>query len=150
MQPAATKEERRHDSHPQNCKNKQVGIVFAQSNDNNNSSQIPILFIIESDIDSLSLATPFADIHHRSQFDDEEEVLFMIGAIFHIVAVQVDDNIDDLWTIKLVLCNERSNELFEVLEELRQKLLPEKTNCMSVGDILMEMELFDKAEEYFQ
>jgi hypothetical protein len=65
-------------------------------------------FIIESDIDSPLFTTPFADIHHLSQFNDEEEVLFMIGAIFRIVAVELDVDINNLWTIKLVLCDEKS------------------------------------------
>ncbi|CAM4973885.1 unnamed protein product [Rotaria socialis] len=42
-------------------------------------------------------------------------VTCMIGAVFHIVTVQLDNNIDHLWTIKLVLCDGRSNELFGVL-----------------------------------
>ncbi|CAF1499744.1 unnamed protein product [Rotaria sp. Silwood1] len=76
-------------------KNKQVGLTCAQSNDPNTSSQIPVIFIIESDIDSPISTASFADIQHLIQFDNEE-VLFMIGAVFHIVAVKLDSDIDNL------------------------------------------------------
>ena len=126
--------------------NKQVALMFAQSNDKN---KISILFHIESDICSI-YSKPFAHVAHLSPFAEEEEILFMAGAIFQITDIYYDDKVDHCWIIKLVLSDEKNTKLHELLTYLIDEILPVETNLMNLGNVLMRMGLFDKAEQYYQ
>lgn len=131
-------------------KNKQVSLAFIQTNEDDDPSQVSVLFEVESAIDAPFSTRPFADIHHLSQFDMEEEVLFMIGIVFEITKVYYDDQYDHVWIVKLVLCDERNDELNEIFHVLKQQTMEEITNIMSIGNILLDMGRFDKAEVYYQ
>ncbi|CAF1321635.1 unnamed protein product [Adineta ricciae] len=128
-------------------KNKQISLMFIQSFESNDSSQQVVLFDIESDITAPFVTQPFADINHLSQFSSEEEVLFMIGIVFKMTGVFYEDNV---WIIKLVLCDERNDELNELFRVLKQEVVDLKTNLLSVGNILLDMGRLDKAEAFYQ
>jgi tetratricopeptide (TPR) repeat protein len=126
-------------------KDKQVALIFSESIDN----KISVLFEIESDICSV-VSRPFADVTNLSLFFYEEEILFMTSAVFKIMSVHYDDEIDHIWIIKLILCDERDTQLNKILRELIDEILPRKTNFMSIGHVLMRMGLHDKAEQFYQ
>jgi hypothetical protein len=60
--------------------------------------------LFDTQIDEIPAGTkPFADITSVSYYEDEEEVLFMLDAIFRIGQVTLD-TIRNIWIIQLKLC----------------------------------------------
>ncbi|CAF4116158.1 unnamed protein product [Rotaria sp. Silwood2] len=72
-----------------------------------------VLFEIDIQTDTCSL--PYANIHMNSWNPDEEEILLELGAIFFIDSVTRQD---DVWIIKLTLCNQNSVEIKNIYQFL--------------------------------
>jgi hypothetical protein len=67
-----------------------------------------ILFDIQVDI---RLSTkPFADVSKLSYFQEEEEIIFMLGSIFRITNVYYSKD-EHVWIAELILCNENDHDL---------------------------------------
>jgi len=104
-----------------------------------------ILFEIHAD-PQLVKSKPFADITRFSDFPDEQEVLFMIGSIFHIKSVVLDN--EQMWNIQLDLCSDHEHKLKDVLSYMKEKMGIGPTNLRILGDILWKMGKLDLAEKY--
>ncbi|UJR29636.1 hypothetical protein I4U23_017184 [Adineta vaga] len=74
--------------------------------------------LLEIEIDVRNCTTPFIDITGQSQFEDERETLFTMGAIFRIQAIQQDSH--GLWNVKLKLTGEEDVELRALTEHIRK------------------------------
>ncbi|CAF1113659.1 unnamed protein product [Adineta steineri] len=105
-----------------------------------------VLFEIDADPNIVN-TKPFANISKHSYFPDESEVLFMIGSIFRLN--NIDRNDDQIWTIKMTLCNDDEHDLKQVLMHMKQQIENEETNLRTLGNVLWEMGKFDLAEKYF-
>ncbi|CAF1162154.1 unnamed protein product [Didymodactylos carnosus] len=104
-----------------------------------------VLFRIKIDV---CLPTkPFADIEGISSHPDEREILFMLGSIFRINDITYDEN-DALWILNLNLCSEDDFELKELFAYLK-KDIGEETSMVTLGNILVQMGEYDKAERIF-
>ncbi|CAF1396320.1 unnamed protein product [Adineta steineri] len=106
-----------------------------------------VLFEIDAD-PKMVTTKPFADISKHSYFSDESEVLFMIGSIFRINNIYRDDK-DQIWIIKMTLCNDDEHGLKQVLMYMKQQIKSEETNLRTLGKLLGKMGKFDLAEKYF-
>ncbi|CAF1478908.1 unnamed protein product [Adineta steineri] len=105
-----------------------------------------VLFEIDADPKIVN-TKPFADISQHSDFPDESEVLFMIGSIFRLNSIDRGD--DQIWIIKMTLCNDDEHDLKQVLMYMKQQIENEETNLRRLGNVLWEMGKFDLAEKYF-
>ncbi|CAF1296714.1 unnamed protein product, partial [Adineta steineri] len=105
-----------------------------------------VLFEIDAD-PKLVTTKPFADISEHSYFPDESEVLFMIGSIFRLNNINRND--DQIWNIKMTLCNDDEHDLKQVLMYMKEQIESGEVNLRILGNILWEMGKFDLAEKYF-
>ncbi|CAF1396302.1 unnamed protein product [Adineta steineri] len=104
-----------------------------------------VLFEIDADPEIVN-TKPFADISQHSHFPVESEVLFMIGSIFRLNNINRND--DEIWIIKMTLCNDGEHDLKQVLMYMRQQIENEEINLQTLGKLLCEMGEFDLAEKY--
>ncbi|CAF3372789.1 unnamed protein product [Rotaria sp. Silwood2] len=105
-----------------------------------------VLFEIDAD-PAVVTTKPFADISSYSAFGTEAEVLFMYGSIFRIRSIQ--QNINNVWHIKMVLCGEKESDLKKVLEQMRIEYGNKKANLHLLGTVLWKMGNFGLAKKYF-
>ncbi|CAF1197322.1 unnamed protein product [Adineta steineri] len=105
-----------------------------------------VLFEIDAD-PKIVTTKPFADISKHSDFPNESEVLFMIGSIFRLNNIK--RNGDQIWIIKMTLCNDNEHDLKQVLMYMKQQIENEEINLRTLGNVLWEMGKFDLAEKYF-
>ncbi|CAF0805933.1 unnamed protein product [Adineta steineri] len=105
-----------------------------------------VLFEINAD-PTIVTTKPFANISKHSYFPDESEVLFMIGSIFRLNYINRND--DQIWIIKMTLCNDDEHDLKQVLMYMKQQIESSEMNLRILGNVLWEMGKFDLAEEYF-
>ncbi|CAF1429283.1 unnamed protein product [Adineta steineri] len=105
-----------------------------------------VLFEIDAD-PSIVTTKPFADISKHSYFPDESEVLFMVGSIFRLNNINRSN--DQIWIIKMTLCNDDEHDLKQVLMYMKQQIEHEETNLHTLGKLLRKMGRFDLAEKYF-
>ncbi|CAF1113254.1 unnamed protein product [Didymodactylos carnosus] len=124
--------------------NRNTALQFIKSNVN--SSMPSVLFDIEVNT-RLKETKPFASTKHLSYYRREEEVLFMLGSVFRLETIKFD-NIDNLWTIQLVLCSENGHEFNKVFDYMKSEM-DKETDLLSLGHLLNKMGQFDKAKKYF-
>ncbi|CAF1092580.1 unnamed protein product [Adineta steineri] len=105
-----------------------------------------VLFEIDAD-PKIVTTKPFADISQHSYFPVESEVLFMIGSIFRLNNINRDDK-DQIWIIKMTLCNDDEHDLKQVLMYMKQQIESDEINLRTLGNMLCEMSKFDLAEKY--
>ncbi|CAF1394746.1 unnamed protein product [Adineta steineri] len=105
-----------------------------------------VLFEIDADPEIVN-AKPFANISKHSYFPVESEVLFMIGSIFRLNNIHRND--DQIWIIKMTLCNDDEHDLKQVLMYMKQQIEDGEMNLRILGNVLWEMGKFDLAEKYF-
>ncbi|CAF2626878.1 unnamed protein product [Rotaria sp. Silwood2] len=101
------------------------------------------LFEIEAD-PQLATSKPFANITAYG-YNAYEEVLFMAGSIFRLIDVCCDG--DQIWIIRMKLCNEDDQNLKTTFDYIK-KNQNEETNLFSFINILQRLEKFDEAENY--
>ncbi|CAF1439571.1 unnamed protein product, partial [Adineta steineri] len=104
-----------------------------------------VLFEIDAD-PKMVTTKPFADISKHSYFPSESEVLFMIGSIFRLNSINRND--DQIWIIKMTLCNDNEHDLKQVLMYMKEQIESGETNLRILGKLLWEMGKFDLAEKY--
>ncbi|CAF1270360.1 unnamed protein product [Adineta steineri] len=92
-------------------------IFLSYSHDSQTEDQKkPVLFEIDADPHMYrDEKKPFANITELSNFDTEEEVLFMYGSIFRLTDVYYQD---DIWNVKMSLWKFEETELQPVLDML--------------------------------
>ena len=126
---------------------KDLALVFADTGAKctETSSIQPVLLII--DIREMSEeTTPFAPIKSYSCYQEEDEVLFTIGAIFQVQSVEYTEN---LWQIRLQLSQEQ-NQLCRDLAHHIIKQIGSEASPLALGWFLYRMNDFNKAERYVE
>ncbi|CAF3382494.1 unnamed protein product [Rotaria socialis] len=106
----------------------------------------PILFDIRIDI-HLS-AKPFADVTKLSYFQEEQEIIFMLGSVFRISNIIYSEQ-ELVWIAELVLCSENDHDLKDLFAYHKTKIGQDFTDVVTLGDILFKMGEFDKAKQYY-
>ena len=110
----------------------QVALVFAEAS----ADFAPVLFDIGVNTKLVNVK-PFASIKLVSYFENEDETLFMLGAIFRLISVQFDRN-KAVWVIKLDLCSDDDSEIKPALENLRGNI-DDETNSYELARIMYEI-----------
>jgi tetratricopeptide (TPR) repeat protein len=127
--------------------NRDLAVVFAGTNNQPDASSPmqSVLFII--DVEDMSKeTTPFAPIKSFSCFEEEDEVLFTIGAIFKVQSVEQHEN---MWHVQLQL-SKQQNELYEELSKHMMKQIGSEPSPSAFGWFLYRTSEFDKAERFAQ
>ncbi|CAF4407580.1 unnamed protein product, partial [Didymodactylos carnosus] len=118
------------------------GFIVCESEIDHNHQTV----LFEIEITHSPITKPYANITEHSNFDSEEEVLFMIGSIFRIVAIDHDVELN-IWIVQLVLCDGNELELKPVYNSMRMEIL---NNKHALGKLLWQMCEFDLSENYYQ
>jgi tetratricopeptide (TPR) repeat protein len=105
-----------------------------------------VFFKIDAD-PRLENIKPFSNITRLSYFQNEKEVLFMIGSIFRLVEVRRDNY--GIWNIRMMLCSENDNQLQVLFQHMKNQLGTKATDLYNFGGILREMGKLDEAEKYY-
>ncbi|CAF3526531.1 unnamed protein product [Rotaria socialis] len=125
-------------------RSRSIAINFAIK-DKNQSDSVPVLFEIECRNEE-ETSSVFADITNFSDFPDEQEVLFDLGAVFKVQSVTEED---DLWKISLSVTGEGQEIARQYIEETKNEM---QGNSVSIlfGSLLTRMGHYQAAQTYFQ
>ncbi|CAF4173688.1 unnamed protein product [Adineta steineri] len=105
-----------------------------------------VLFEINADPSVVSMK-PFADITSHSDFPIETEVLFMLGSIFRLNNVILED--DQLWVITMTLYSDNEHDLKQVLSHMKDQNGNGKADLATLAKIVWKMGKFNLAEKYY-
>ena len=122
-----------------------TAIDFTRSVSTSHDNQ-SILFEIE--IDPRLKTKAFADISEMSYYENEGEVLIMLGALFRIEKI-VEDKKNGIWIGRLLLASEDDYHLKEIFAYMKTKI-GDDTNLDSLGNILLEMGEYRQAEKCYK
>ncbi|CAF1530419.1 unnamed protein product, partial [Adineta ricciae] len=106
--------------------------------------------ILEIHVDTTKSTTALADIARYSEFPEEEEVLFDLGAAFVIDSVTYKKSThansnDDIWYVKLSA--ESEELLMNNIQTLLKKCGETEMNLL-VSELLLKMEFYDTCRNY--
>ena len=119
-------------------------LAYTQSNDKTER----ILFQIQAN-PNIEKSEPFANISRFSDHSDEEEVLFMIGAIFQLKEISFQQK-NQYWLIKMTLSSDNENELKQVLTHVHRQTGHGPTNLRILAKVLSRMGQLELAEKYLK
>jgi len=105
-----------------------------------------ILFEIE--INPRLRTKAFADANQTSYFNDEDEVLIMLGALFCIEKV-FEDKEDRIWIVRVSLASEDDYHLKEIFSHMKGKI-GDDTNLDSLGKLLLRMDENERARNCYR
>ncbi|CAF3336994.1 unnamed protein product [Rotaria sp. Silwood2] len=120
-----------------------VALTFA-----GDGSARPILesVLFEINIDKKVQTKPFANIEELSYYQDEGEILFSIGTVFQIKAVEKFT--DDIWLIKLNQSVEQDDQLNKLMKHYQKEIMFSSYPALNFAGFLFMMGELDKAERY--
>jgi tetratricopeptide (TPR) repeat protein len=104
--------------------------------------------IFEIGIDPGMHTKAFADITQTSYFQNEFEVLIMLGALFRIEKV-IEDKNDGVWVAHVSLASEDDYKLKETFSYMKSTI-EDNTDWDSLGKILIEMDQYEQAEKCYR
>ena len=126
-------------------RNRATAMIFTQKPRRRDNMRA-ILFEIE--VDPRLRTKAFADINQISYFENEDEVLVMLGALFRIEKVQEHEN-DGIWIARVSLASEDDYHLKEIFAHMKGKIGTD-TNLDSLGKLLLRMGENDKARKCYR
>jgi tetratricopeptide (TPR) repeat protein len=118
-----------------------VSRAFAESARNYGNS-IAILF--EMEIDPSISSSTFLSLDGLSNFEDEEEILFLMHSVFRIGDIKELE--ERLWHVKLTLTDDNDAELNRITQCLRDEILSQD-GWDRMATLMCRMGKFDKALE---
>ncbi|UJR18350.1 hypothetical protein I4U23_005252 [Adineta vaga] len=127
--------------------NRQVSLSFARQT-METSDMMGILFVMN--IDSSIPSTPFANVRNVSCFEGEEEILFSMHSVFRIEQIEQMDGNNRLWQVNLTLTNDNDPQLRSLTERIRQEIFPHLTGWYRLGNLLIKIGQFNKAQQIFE
>jgi tetratricopeptide (TPR) repeat protein len=111
------------------------------------TDMVGILF--EMTIDPLVSSAPFAAIDEVSYYRTEEEILFSMHTVCRIGEVIKMDNDNPLYQVELKLTADDDEQLRTLPERIRVET-PGATGWERLGQLLLKLNQFDKAEELYK
>ncbi|CAF1152781.1 unnamed protein product [Adineta steineri] len=106
-----------------------------------------VLFEIDADPKVVTTKS-FADISQFSDFNEELEVLFMLGSIFHLNSIIRDDE-NEIWIIHMCLCSDDEHNLKQILMDMKNEIGNGETNLCILGKVVRRMGHLDLAKKYY-
>ncbi|CAF0766388.1 unnamed protein product [Adineta steineri] len=110
-----------------------------------NNNYQPILFEITAD-PNLNKIKAFADISSHSYFNhDEGEILFMLGSIFQLNNIYLNDN--NIWIIEMTLSSKTNQYLKSIFDNFQND--DDEINLLAFGYILQKLNKSNDTEKYY-
>ncbi|CAF1144573.1 unnamed protein product [Adineta steineri] len=128
-------------------KNRNVSLDFAQQAAIN-PDLVGILFVMS--INPTHSTTPFACVSDVSYFHTEDEVLFSMHTIFRIGVIKPIDGDNHLYKVNLTLTNDNDQDLRTLTDRIRQETFPNSKGWYRLGELLIKMGQFSKAQEVYE
>lgn len=125
--------------------NEQLAMLFAELDPHSAESMSMRSVLFTIDVQDISHeTTPFAPIKNFSCYDEEEEILFDMGAAFNVLAVK---EVNGIWYVHLQLskaADTLNQDLFKnILQQVEGRASPS-----TLSWFLYRMNHFDKAERF--
>ncbi|CAF2497551.1 unnamed protein product [Rotaria sp. Silwood2] len=114
-------------------------------NDRKQIDSVPVLFEIECQNEE-SACSIFADITSFSNFSNEQEVLFDLGAVFKVQTVSKEN---DMWKICLSATSDGREIARQYIEEMKKEMQGDSV-LIFFGSLLTRMGHYQTAQTYFQ
>ncbi|CAF2060352.1 unnamed protein product [Rotaria magnacalcarata] len=120
---------------------------------------VVVIFEIEADPAVVRMQNgnnrrPSAQIDELSYYEEESEVLFMLGSIFQLNEIyhnQLSSSADGtMSTIRMTLCSDHDNDIKQLYDHMKNEYDREEANLLSLGDVVKNMGKFDLAEKYYR
>ncbi len=122
-----------------------VSLAFAESNQDN-PNLIGVLFQIT--VNPSIITAPFAKVDNVSFYQrEEEEILFSMHSVFRIGKVKQIDKNDRLWQVDLTLTGDNDPQLHTLTECIREETFPHLKGWYRLGNLLIKLGQFDKAQQ---
>jgi tetratricopeptide (TPR) repeat protein len=109
---------------------------------------VGVLFIMK--IDPSISATPFANVMKVSYYENEEEILFSMHSVFRIGQMKQIDKNDRLWQVDLTLTSDDDPQLHALTESMRQETFSGYTGWLRLGEVLIKLCHYDKAQQVYE
>ncbi|CAF0775832.1 unnamed protein product [Adineta steineri] len=88
------------------------------------------------------------NIKFHSYFQENDEIIFLLGTIFQLDNIYLND--DGIWIIRLKLCSQNNSQLKSIFHILTNEYdYHQKTNLFSFGQLLLKQTHLDDAEKYY-
>ncbi|CAF1243979.1 unnamed protein product [Adineta steineri] len=88
------------------------------------------------------------NIKFHSYFQENDEIIFLLGTIFQLENIYLND--DGIWIIRLKLCSQNNSQLKSIFHILTNEYdYHQKTNLFSFGQLLLKQVHLDDAEKYY-
>ena len=123
-----------------------VALAFAESNQDN-PDLIGVFFQIS--VNSSASSTPFGSVRDVGYYPDEEEILFSMHSIFRIGRIKQIDGNDRLWQVELTLTGDQDPQLHALTEYIREETSPHEIGWKRLGQLLIKLGRFDKAQQVY-
>jgi len=124
-----------------------VAVLFAESNSMNNYDSVGILFEIH--IDTLTSTIPFAQINQITHFNSEKELLFSMHTIFRIIEIHKIDDADNLWLVQLKVTSDNDPILSALTQHFRHEIRGDR-GWYRLAKLLVKLGQLNKAEEIYE
>ena len=124
--------------------NKQVALMFVGNSSSNEPNIESVLF--EIIISTQICRRPIANVKDMSYIEDENEILFAMGAVFRIESIH-RLNLEDIWLVRLVMNGEEDEELNALTNTFKQSMR-DQSGLISLSSLMFEMGDLYKAEQY--
>ncbi|CAF1239805.1 unnamed protein product [Adineta steineri] len=128
-------------------KNRNVSLNFAQRAATN-PDLIGILFVMS--INPTHSTAPFASVSDVSYFHTEDEFLFSMHTIFRIGDIKPMDGNSRLYKVNLILTSDNDQDLHTLTDRIRQETFPNSRGWYRLGELLIKMGQFNKAQEVYE
>ncbi|CAF1200306.1 unnamed protein product [Adineta steineri] len=126
--------------------NRNTALVYLNTNMNDNTRLQRILFEIDADPCRNDIK-PFANISSFSYFPTEDEILMMLGSVFRVNNLYLDE--DQIWIMNITLCSDNDHDLKLIVDCMKNQYGSEQTRLLLFGHVLVDMAYFDDAEKYY-
>ncbi|UJR29624.1 hypothetical protein I4U23_017172 [Adineta vaga] len=130
----------------QRMSNDELSLLYISNGEVLENNIQRVLFEIDAD-PQLHDVKPFADINSYSAFPDEEEVLLMLGSIFRLENISMNE--EGIWIIQMTLCSDNDNQLKPIFDNLKKQYGDGETGLLAFGNRLHDMGKFDDADKYY-
>ncbi|CAF2805015.1 unnamed protein product [Rotaria sp. Silwood2] len=106
-----------------------------------------VLFEIDADL-QLNDMNHFGYIKLVNYCEETEQIFFMLGSIFRIENICLND--DEIWIIQMKLCTENDCQLKSIFNILRNEYhYGQDSNLLSFGEFLIKQGYLNEAEKYY-
>jgi len=126
--------------------NRETSLEFIRRNPSKNES-VSILFVMC--INPSIQSTPFAHVANISEISEEEEILFSMHSVFRIGKIKQFSDKPQIWEAELTLTDDNDSQLRELSETI-QKETSGSTGWNRLGQLLIKLAKFDKAEALYE